>query len=584
MPTKAQRELQAAAQQLDVPVGNTAKLKIDTEALDAATQKLQAQVDSGRLPGYMSCVMKEGQLVHFKAYGFADLCGNVPMRADTMFRLYSQTKPVTVAGFLVLLEQGLVSIDDPINKYIPSFAKVQVQGKKGKASKAPQRAILVRDLLAHTSGVGFGPGFGNEPENDYEETYVEVVRRVDQGLVTSLAAWCDEIAKLPLRFEPGKDWGYGYSSDILGRVIEVVSGKPLDKFLQAEVLDKLDMRDTFFSLPPDRKDRLAALYAREPWDGGGKNGMNVKFVTVDPGGSGLVEDASKRVQARQTDGKGLTAPSASVFLKGNASAVLQGGGCVCSIAGGLVSTMRDYARFSQMLLNEGHLNGLQFLRRESVQLIEKDFLNEYTTEKRKQPMWVWNCPGVGFSPLGQIGVEHPDAKDRKTVGSAVHTVHWGGAGGSGYMLNWPHRVQVLTYTGCTFDTWTQKTMWRAAFGALRRGGARKLAALEVEGSPRKRTSTSLGSTTATPGSRKRRSSGGGLAASASEEESLAPSTPASKTPMTVRSRRPSLACATPVPARSVRTAARSSSKVQAPPSSAKRTRTSLSGSTTKKVS
>jgi len=139
-----------------------------------------------------------------------------------------------------------------------------------------------------------------------------------------------------------------------------------------------------------------------------------------------------------------------------------------------VSTLRDYARFGQMLLNEGELEGTRLLQPETVRLLARDWLNDFTTEKRKQPLWVWGTPGIGFSPLGQIGVAHPEAGSRRVVGSALHTVHWGGAGGSGYMFNWPHRVQVLTYTGCAFDTATQKALWRAAFGALRRGGARPL--------------------------------------------------------------------------------------------------------------
>merc|ERR1719330_487321 len=154
----------------------------------------------------------------------------------------------------------MLSLDDAIHKYIPGFAKVTVGSRK----KAPARAILVRDLVAHTSGVGFGPGFGNPPENDYEKPYADLVTRVDEGKITSLAAWCDEIAKVPLRFDPGKDWGYGYSSDLLGRIIEVVSGRPLDEFLQEEVIDRLGMRDTHFAVPEKKADRLAALYAREP--------------------------------------------------------------------------------------------------------------------------------------------------------------------------------------------------------------------------------------------------------------------------------------------------------------------------------
>lgn len=445
---------------------DAAELGVDTEPIEAAARRLRAQVNAGRLPGFLSCVLKAGKLVHFEACGVADLCYGVPLGADTLFRLYSQTKPIMVVGFMRLLERGLVRLDDAVAKYIPAFGKVVVGDKRRPLS----RQIILRDLLAHTSGVGFGPGFGYEAENDYERTYVDLVQRVDAGEIQSLADWCNHIAKLPLRFQPGKDWGYGYSSDILGRIVEVAAGQPLDAFLQEEVIQPLGMSDTSFAVPAEKAPRLAALYKREPWDGSGKR---VQFVTLDAGGSGIVEDEARGVRAVGSgDGSTYVAPSCSVFLQGKASSVIQGGGCVCSVAGGLVSTLHDYARFGQMLLNDGELGGVRLLRSETVRLLARDWLNDFSTERRRQPLWVWDTPGIGFSPLGQIGIEHPEAGPRRSAGSQLHTVHWGGAGGSGYMLNWPHRVLVLTYTGCAFDTATQKVMWRAAFGALRRGGAR----------------------------------------------------------------------------------------------------------------
>jgi len=246
----------------------------------------------------------------------------------------------------------------------------------------------------------------------------------------------------------------------------------LDEFIDSEVLKPLGMTDTFFAVPVEKRARLAALYKREPWDG---SGNNVKYVTLDAGGSGIAENTQRKVYGQNIDGSGPAAPSSSVFLQsGLSSKVIQGGGCVCSIAGGLVSCLKDYARFSQMLVNSGQVDGIRVLQAESVQLLCRDWLNDCTKQKRKKPLWVWGTPGIGFSPLGQMGVETPAGVEanRRIVGSQLDTVHWGGAGGSGYMLNWPHQVVVLTYTGCAFDTATQKTMWRAAFGAIRRGGAK----------------------------------------------------------------------------------------------------------------
>lgn len=447
---------------------------MDPQPLRAAAGRLKSQVDSGRLPGAMTCAVKEGHVIHFEAHGFSDLAGQVAMNSQTLFRLYSQTKPVLVVGFLILFERGEVLLDDPVENYLPEFKDAAV----GPQRKPLSRPILVRDLLAHTSGIGFGPGFGYEAENDYESTYVGLVKKVDAGEIQSLAEWCEELAKIPLRFQPGKDWGYGYSSDVLGRLIEVLTKKRLDDFLKEEVLEPLGMANTFFAVPEEQAAKLAALYKREPWHGKAKT---VRFVTSDVGGSGIMEDLSRNVLARpEVDKSSVHAMPTSVFLHGGpASKVIQGGGCICSVAGGLVSSFADCSRFFQMIVNNGELDGVRLLKAATVQLLGRDWLNEFTTEKRRRPLWVWNTPGIGFSPLGQIGVKFKGA-NRRTVGSQLHTVHWGGAGGSGYMLNWPHRLVVLTYSGVVFDTDTQKTMWRAAFGSLRRSGAKPVASVFQE--------------------------------------------------------------------------------------------------------
>jgi CubicO group peptidase (beta-lactamase class C family) len=453
-----------------VSVGDAAQLGIDLESIQAATHRLRKQVKEGRLPGFLSCIMRDNQLVHYEAHGFADVDRKLPMSADALIRLYSQTKPILITGFLQLMERGLVKLEDPISLYIPAFSETLV----GKMLRSPIRQILVRDLLAHTSGIGFGPGFGYDPENDYEKTYYDLVKCVDRGEVTSLEDWCNRLAKLPLRFMPGRDWGYGYSSDVLGRIVEVVSGRPLDEYLHTEVIKPLGMHDTFFEVPAEKASRLSALYRREPWDG---SGSHPQLQVLDATGG----------------------PKPSVFATGSASKVIQGGGCVCSIAGGLISTLRDYTQFAQMLLNRGELNGQRLLQESSVRLLERDWLNDFSpVDKRRRPLWVWGSAGVGFSPLGQIGVEHPEATSRRDVGAKLNTVHWGGAGGSGYMLNWPHRLLVLTYTGCVYDTATQKTMWRAAFGALSRGGLPKPLASATESRCGRKRSTSEGTPTKTP--------------------------------------------------------------------------------------
>eukprot|EP00913_Durusdinium_trenchii_P014907 g13981.t1 len=197
--------------------------------------------------------------------------------------------------------RGLVDLNEPIYKFLPEFGSAVV-------------------------------------------SYVPLVEKVDRGEIRSLAEWCQELAQVPLRFQPGKDWGYGYSSDAVD---------------------------------------LAALYKREPWHGSSKS---VNFVTCDVGGSQVMENAKKRVLALpKIDSSSVLASKRSVFLEGApiTRQVTQGGGCVCSVAGGLVSSLRDCGRFFSMLVNNGELDGIRLLSPESVQLLRRDWLNDFTTEKRQ---------------------------------------------------------------------------------------------------------------------------------------------------------------------------------------------------------
>jgi len=432
--------------------------------LHHAAAKLRQQVDQQQLPGFLALVIQDGKVIFSDQHGVADLCTDAELRFDTLVRLYSQTKPITITGFMLLWEQGLVALDEPVSKYIPEFKSVKVRSRRG-ALSAPSRPICVHDLLAHTSGIGFGAGFGYEPENEYERTYSKLVRKVDAAELDSVGHWCTGLAKLPLQFHPGQDWGYGYSSDVLGRIIEVVSNRPLDEYLKTEVLQPLGMHDTDFIVPKKKQSRLAALYKRDPWDG---QASKVTFFTCDPGGSCRLSASNRNVVQDGLLLRGKSSSASAFCEKGLASKVLQGGGCVGSVAGGLVSTLNDWARFGQMLLNHGELDGFQLLKPSTVKLLARDWLNDFTpsSRKRRSPLWVWGTPGIGFSPLGQIGVRYAGAKGRRCVGAAVDTVHWGGAGGSGYMLCWPQKLLVLTYTGCAFDTATQKLMWSAARRAV----------------------------------------------------------------------------------------------------------------------
>eukprot|EP00971_Amphidinium_carterae_P172747 3424777-Amphidinium_carterae.1 len=341
--------------------------RVKVAPLQRAAKKLRQQVERRQLPGYLAIVIKDGKLVFSAQHGLADLCGGAKLTCNTLVRLYSQTKPITIVGFMLLWENGQVKLDDPVSKYIPEFKTVKVRSRRGTLS-APSQPIRVHDLLAHTSGIGFGAGFGYEPENEYERTYSNLVQKVDDGQLKSIRQWCSGLTKLPLQFHPGKDWGYGYSSDVLGRIIEIVSNRPLDEYLRTEVLQPLGMHDTDFAVPKQKLHRLAALYKREPWDG---QAQQVTFYTCDAGGSGRL-CSGRRVVTDERLLKGRSSSQSAFCEKGLASQLLQGGGCVGSVAGGLVSTLRDWSRFGQMLLNSGELHGVRLLQSSTVKLLARD--------------------------------------------------------------------------------------------------------------------------------------------------------------------------------------------------------------------
>lgn len=176
---------------------------------------------------------------------------------------------------------------------------------------------------------------------------------------------------------------------------------------------------------------------------------------------------------------------------------------MCSMAGGLVSSFRDYVRFSQMLLRHGEFQGVRILQEETVAVLAGDWLNANGAEVRESPLWVWETAGLGFSPFGQVGVPHPDAPARRAASSQLRTVCWGGAGGSSYMLSWPHELMVLTYTGCIYDTATQEAVWKAVVQGLRPSSGRVLRrpAVKFESAVVERRAKPI----ATPLRRKRRS-------------------------------------------------------------------------------
>ncbi|NNC90070.1 MAG: beta-lactamase family protein [Akkermansiaceae bacterium] len=278
-------------------------------------------IEERKLAGASVMVLRRGHVVYRRNFGHRNRALEQPVEDDTIFRIYSMTKAITSAAVMMLVEEGQIGLDDPAAKFIPPLAGVKVWTKDGEVD--PDRPPTVRDLLRHTSGYSYG--WGPHPV----DKATQKADPLDRG--HSLEELGQRAGAIPLRFQPGTAWHYGISTDLLGRVVEVASGRPFDRFLQDRLFDPLDMRDTGFHVPARKKARFSVVY-------GGSGGK--PLVPVEP-------------------------VSTSRFLKKPKN--LSGGG-------GLVSTIRDYARFLQMIANGGEFQGRRYLRSGSVALMTTDQL------------------------------------------------------------------------------------------------------------------------------------------------------------------------------------------------------------------
>ena len=373
----------------DARAGEAARLERLSDTLDA-------YVEDGRLPGGVALVMRDGEVFFSDAFGWRDIDDGEPMTEDTIFRIASQTKAIVSTAVLMLQEDGALTIQDPIADYLPEWADSTVgepDGQGGFDIVRTNRPITIRDLLTHTSGIGYGAAFAAPVP--FSERWEEA------GLLNWYFAEMDapirdiaaRIAAMPQPAQPGERWIYGYNVDILGAIVEVASGMPLDAFLEDRILDPLGMDDTYFYLPSDKGDRLATVYSAGP--------------------NGLVE-----------------APVAG----GNVSqgAYIEGPRRAFSGGAGLLSTAYDYSRFLQMLLNEGELDGARVLSRKSVELMTTSNL----------PDGVAFNAGVGFG-LGVSVLE--DLGLRGQLGSEGE-FGWGGAYHSTYWVDPKEDLTVVYFT------------------------------------------------------------------------------------------------------------------------------------------
>jgi CubicO group peptidase (beta-lactamase class C family) len=295
---------------------------------------MQELLDSGRTAGVMTLVAREGVIVHWEAYGFRVL--GDPLEPNDVFRIYSMTKPITSTAVMMLVEDGAVGLDDPLGAYIPAFSDAQVYDNG--TLRAPSRAITIRDLLRHTSGLTYGV-FGDSPVDRMYLAELGAVLDPQSGL--NLAQFVDRVAELPLLMDPGTRWNYSLSTDVLGRVVEVASGVSLRTFFQSRIFEPLGMDETDFHVAPENLDHFAAVYGR------GEGGLQM-----------------------------VDSPKTGPFT--HEPTWYSGGG-------GLTSTAMDYLRFAQMLLNEGELDGVRLLRAETVREMTTNQLVDVASQAGPAP-------------------------------------------------------------------------------------------------------------------------------------------------------------------------------------------------------
>lgn len=298
-----------------LPTTTPASVGLSTAGLARLDSAMRALVAEKKLPGIVVAVARNGRVAHWKAFGHRIVDPADPMERTDLFRIYSMTKPIASAGLMILVEEGKVRLEDPVSKYVPEFGAVKVWTPAGPVD--PDRPMTVRDLLRHTSGLTYGLFGATHVDSLYLKAQPSEQAKDLADLMTRLAA-------LPLVAQPGTRFNYSFSTDVVGRIIEVASGVTLDRFLAGRVFGPLKMPDTFFEVPVEKRARFTGYYARPP-------ALNRWFLADSP------------------DTGTYTRPAK----------VLSGGG-------GLVSSTPDYVRFMQMLLNGGELDGVRILQRKTV--------------------------------------------------------------------------------------------------------------------------------------------------------------------------------------------------------------------------
>lgn len=332
-----------------------------SDSLITATKRLHKHVDQGKLPGTFMRVIKDDKVIYDDRYGNIDVANAIPTQENSLYRIFSMTKPITATAIMTLYDQGKLSLDDKVSKYIPEFEQTQVYKEvDGKHSTEPQKnEMTIRHLLTHTSGIPYG----------WEKSYTDSIYATKQFMMKdwTIEEMTKDLATVPLKFQPGTKYNYGLGIDVAGYIVEVVTGQKLDDYFQSVIFDPLRMENTAFYVPEEKKNQMAVIYTHDK------------------------------------DGKIKTPDQSQTFEVTKPPKLLLGGA-------GLFSTLGDYEKFCRMLLNKGELNGNRVLSEKAVELIMTD----------QFPSGVETEPGMGHGLSGTVNLESGEY----SWGGAAATKFW----------------------------------------------------------------------------------------------------------------------------------------------------------------
>ena len=347
---------------------------------------LRGYLETGKLPGATILVARHGKVVFCESDGFRDLEASKTMTPDAILRFYSMTKPITSVALMMLYEKGLFQLDDPVSEFVPSFENtwVYVSGDPDDMVCEPLKtSITLHHLLTHTSGLTYGFGNQGPVPKLYQKHHTDF--DTHDGPLEKVV---DRLAQIPLEFQPGRRWNYGVSTDVIGRVVEVVSGQSLDVFLQEKILDPLGMVDTGFAVPKDKADRFAALYV--------KNGESGLSLRESPQESPIID-------------------SVETFSGGS----------------GLASTVADYFRFTEMLRRKGELDGVRLLGRKTIEYMTTNHLPGDLADMGQPTFNETTYEGIGFGLGFSVMLDPAKARLMGTPGEYA----WGGYAGTAFWID-----------------------------------------------------------------------------------------------------------------------------------------------------